>query len=251
MRTLIIDDELAARERLKQLLRSYEFLDCVGEASDGLDALATVHDTRPDLLLLDIQMPGMSGFELLQQIAEASRPLVIFTTGYDEYALAAFDRYALAYLLKPVDAEKLAVALTRAHALWASSVERADEVRRIDQSLSSMALPPMLVGRRQARFYLLRPSKILWISMEGGIAKAYTQDDSYWLTQTLQELEVLLASLHFFRARRDLLVNLAGVHSIKRCDRSSFLLVMNHTRHMELAVSERQAKHLRQILPGL
>src|SRR5450631_1633158 len=118
MRSIIVDDEESARARLGRMLAVHPDIVVVGEARDGLEAVEKVEALRPDLLFLDIQMPGLTGFEVLQAIpAAVAMPLVIFVTGYDQHALAAFEANALAYLLKPVEAERLAQALERARKL--------------------------------------------------------------------------------------------------------------------------------------
>src|ERR1035438_4382925 len=115
MTSLIIDDEPAARSRLRRLLGAHPEIEIVGEASDGLQALESIEQLHPDLVFLDIQMPGLDGFEVLRSIpANVPRPLVVFVTGFDEHALQAFDANALAYLLKPVESDRLAAVLDRA-----------------------------------------------------------------------------------------------------------------------------------------
>src|SRR5262249_61658121 len=119
MRSLLIDDEPDARARLTRLLRDHTEIAIIGEARDGLEASEKIEELQPDLLFLDIEMPGLTGFEVLQSIPNTlPLPLVIFVTGYDQYALAAFEANALAYLLKPVEPERLAKAIKRALMLY-------------------------------------------------------------------------------------------------------------------------------------
>src|SRR4051794_22459197 len=111
MRSLIIDDEAAARSRLTRLLTAHPEVEVAGEASDGLQALDRIEQLRPDLIFLDIQMPGLNGFEVLRSMPGGAQPLVVFVTGFDRHALEAFETNALAYLLKPVERERLAAVL--------------------------------------------------------------------------------------------------------------------------------------------
>ena len=125
MRSLVIDDEADARARLIRLLGAHPEVAVIGEAQDGLEAIEKIEELRPDLLFLDIEMPGLKGFEVLRSIPSAIEiPLVIFTTGYDQHALAAFEANALAYLLKPIEPERLSVAIERSSKLCSLSAEK-------------------------------------------------------------------------------------------------------------------------------
>ena len=118
MRSLVIDDEADARARLIRLLGAHPEVAVIGQAQDGLEAIEKIEELRPDLLFLDIEMPGLKGFEVLRSIPPAIEiPLVIFTTGYDQHALAAFEANALAYLLKPIEPERLSLAIERSSKL--------------------------------------------------------------------------------------------------------------------------------------
>ena len=118
MKCLIVDDEEPARARMRRMLAPYPDLEIVGEARDGIEALRKIEELRPDLLFLDIELPGLAGFEVLHSLPrDLPPPLVIFVTGYDQHALAAFEANALAYLLKPVEPERLAQAVDRARKL--------------------------------------------------------------------------------------------------------------------------------------
>src|SRR6266496_4451756 len=132
MTSLIIDDEAAARSRLARLLSGHPQIKVVGEASNGLQALERIEQLRPDLIFLDIQMPGLDGFEVLRSIpAEAPRPLVVFVTGFDQHALEAFDNNALAYLLKPIEGDRLATVLERAEKICEYERLRNEEARTV------------------------------------------------------------------------------------------------------------------------
>jgi DNA-binding LytR/AlgR family response regulator len=245
MKCLIIDDEAAARSRLARLLSAHPNLEIVGEASDGLQALESIERLRPDLIFLDIQMPGLNGFEVLRSMPQGARqPLVVFVTGFDQHALEAFEANALAYLLKPVESERLAAVLDRAAKIC--------EFERVAQVVRTNIQPlKQIVGRKRDRLVLLAPDEVLYFVAEGGLIKAKTAAESYLVNYQLAELETGLAQSNFFRARRSVLVNLSGVKEIRPYFKSSFLLVMNDAAATEVHVSERQAKLLRQRVPGL
>jgi len=253
MRTLIVDDEADARARLTRLLKKHPELELIGQARDGLEAVEKIESLQPDLLFLDIEMPGLNGFQVLGAIPEKTAlPLVIFVTGYDEHALAAFEANALAYLLKPVEPDRLAVAVERACKLTALAAEQEDEQANIRRLLrETPKVLRQIVCRKQGRVVLVPAEQILWFQVEDGIVKAKTANESYWVNHQLIELESALPSELFFRARREVLVNLSKIREIKPFFKSGFLLVMSDAAGTEIAVSGRQVHPLRQLLPGL
>ncbi|MBZ5619048.1 MAG: LytTR family DNA-binding domain-containing protein [Acidobacteriia bacterium] len=250
MNSLIVDDEASARSRLTRLLSAHPEVRIVGEAADGLEAIERIERLHPDLVFLDIQIPGLDGFQVIRSLRPAvPRPLIVFVTGFDQHALEAFEANALAYLLKPVETERLAAVLERAAKLCEFERLRSEEERRVADTVRSRApVLQQIVGRKRDRFILLSPDDILYFSAENGLLKAKTATDSYLVTYQLAELEAALPP-SFFRARRSVLVNLGRVKEIRPYFKSSFLLAMPDA--AEIAVSERQSKLLRQRIPGL
>lgn len=244
MRSLIVDDEESARERLRRLLTAHPAIEIVGEARDGLEALRQIEALAPELLFLDIELPGLTGFEVLRSLpAGAVMPLVIFVTGYDQHALAAFEANALAYLLKPVEPERLAQAVDRAR--------RLDRDHIIEFAKAAPLALRQIVCRKRDRAVLLPPDEILWFQVEDGIVKAHTATEVFWVNYQLAELESGLPRDRFFRARREVLVNLERIREIRPYFKSGFLLIMADSAATEIVVAERQAKPLRQRIPGL
>ena len=244
MRSIIVDDEESARERLRRMLALHPAIEVLGEARDGLEAVQKIEALQPDLVFLDIELPGLTGFEVLQSIPPGvPLPLVIFVTGYDQHALAAFDANALAYLLKPVEPERLSQAVDRARRL-----DR-DHIYKVAREAPKILR--QIVCRKRDRALLLTPDQIFWFQVEDGIVKAHTAGDTFWVNYQLGELEAGLPAEAFFRARREVLVNLERIREIKPYFKSGFLLVMSDAAGTEIVVSERQAKPLRQRIPGL
>jgi DNA-binding LytR/AlgR family response regulator len=250
MTGLIVDDEASARSRLTRMLAKHPEVSIVGEASDGLEALESIEKLRPDLVFLDIQMPGLDGFQVVRSIAPSlPRPLIIFVTGFDRHALQAFEANALAYLLKPVEDEQLATVLERASKLCAFEKLRNEEDHAVNEVVRSRSLVlEQIVGCKRDRFVLLSPDEILYFNAEDGLVRAKTASESYVVNYQLAELETALAQC-FFRARRSTLVNLRKVKEIRPFFKSSFVLAMPDA--AEIAVSARQAKLLRLRIPGL
>ncbi|NOT60693.1 MAG: response regulator transcription factor [Acidobacteria bacterium] len=256
MRTLIVDDEASARARLRRLLAAHnDAIEIAGEAADGLSALQQITALAPDLLFLDIEMPGLNGFQVLQSLPpDFVLPLVVFVTGYDQHALAAFAANALAYLLKPVETERLALVVDRAQRLHASVAQRAAEQRELSaliQAAPDAAPLRHIVGRKRDRFFLLAPSDVCFFRAQDGIVRAHTASETYWVNYQLNQLEAGLPADQFFRAHRSALVNLACVKELQADFKSSFRLTINDLAHTEIQVSERQAPFLRRRFPGL
>ena len=253
MRCLIIDDESASRSRLKRLLGKYPSVEVIGEAENGMIGLEKVTSLTPDLIFLDIEMPVVSGIQMLKSVPSGfALPLVIFVTGYDAYALAAFEADALAYLLKPVEEERLAAVLERAQRLTAEPAGRAAAQSHLTTIVSKRRIRiDQIVGKKRDRLILLHPAEIIYFSAEDGLVKAHTARDTYMVDLTLNDLEESLLHLRFFRAHRSALVNLNQIREIQPSFRSSYILLMGNSANTEVQVSERQAKSLRERIPGL
>jgi two-component system LytT family response regulator len=253
MNSLIVDDEPGARSHLTRLLRQFPDVVVAGEAADGLQAIEAIDRLHPELLFLDIEMPGLNGFEVLRSISpSAPLPLVIFVTGYDQHAIAAFEANALAYLLKPVDPQRLGVAVDRARRLNESADEKESEQESMRQA---MVAPPkalrQIVCRRADRVLLIPVEQVLWFYVDSGIVRAKTASDSFSVNYQLTELEAALPPDLFFRARREILVNLTAIREIRPYFRGSFLLIMSDAASTEIALSERRVRPFRDRLPGL
>jgi two-component system LytT family response regulator len=209
MRVLIVDDERPARERLRTLLAAFPDLEVVGECEDGESALQQIGDLHPDLVMLDVQMPGPSGIELAGSLP-APRPKIIFCTAYDQYAVDAFELCAVDYLLKPVNRSRLAQAIDRVRAL------SADELNgNIDRALQRpRPAPARFLVRHGARCIVIPQKDVVYLGSEGGLTKLYTCDRHHVMDPTLNDFERRLDPAVFFRISRTALVNLDWVTSV-------------------------------------
>ncbi|QNH61167.1 LytR/AlgR family response regulator transcription factor [Hymenobacter sediminicola] len=218
MNVLLVDDSRLARTELRHLLQAFPDVTVVGEARHAAEARARLQDLRPDLLLLDIHMPGETGFELLASLEAA--PHVIFTTAYDEYALRAFEVNALDYLLKPVQENRLAAALEKARAkLLAPAVVEA--VAAPAQSVPDEPPPTLLTEHDQVfvkdgeRCWFVRLSDIRLFEINGSYTQIYFEQHRPLIPRTLQHLEQRLDHKVFFRANRQQIINLKWIESIE------------------------------------
>jgi two-component system, LytTR family, response regulator len=213
IRTLIVDDESSARERVRRLLEKESDVEVIGECENGVEALAALRRQKPDLLLLDIQMPEMDGFDVLRNLG-GELPAVIFVTAFDRYAVKAFEVHALDYLLKPFKPARLSAALEHVRVHLAASVK--DGVsERVRALLAEAAAQPACVSRiavRQGeRVRFIPTTEIDWIEASGNYIVLHVGTEKHTLRETLASIEAKLPSRRFLRLSRSAIVNLERV----------------------------------------
>jgi two-component system LytT family response regulator len=236
IRTIIVDDEPLARRGLELRLREAADVAVVRQCANGREALAAIAEEQPDLMFLDIQMPGMSGLDVVARVPQESMPMVVFVTAFDSYAVRAFEAHALDYLLKPVDDDRLAAALDRVRAQW--------QLRQaLDQRAQLLALLAEVTGkgelsaddvaaaaagagtpRRYASMLPIRSGRetvrldvatIEWVDAAGDYMCVHAAGQTHVLRATMKELEDMLDPAVFQRVHRSTIVNLASVHSLR------------------------------------
>ena len=245
---LIADDEASARSRLRRLLAPYSF-ELLEDARDGLEALEAIQKHRPQVVFLDVQMPGLSGFEVVEALTAEVMPLIVFVTAYDDYALAAFEANAVAYLLKPVVEDKLKTVLSRIEQLVRSPGEAQQEAARTTAAASTKPQPLHHVLAVQRDGYALIPlADVCYFQVEDGVTHVKTATASFRTNYAINDLEARLPAPMFFRAHRSTIVNLDKVATISPMFKGALLLTMKDARNSEIQVSERQAKHVRELL---
>ncbi len=203
IRAIIVDDEAVARSRLRRLLQSAPDVEVVAECADGAAALAAIREQAPQLVLLDIQMPGMTGFDMLDEIPHEQRPAVIFVTAFDEHAVRAFDECALDYLLKPVDPERLMKSIDRIAARLAGG-----------QGGEPQPAQTRFLVRNQGRVEVVTTDLIEWIEAAGNYAILHTGKENHIIRQTMNSLEARLPE-SFLRVSRSAILNL---RCVVRCE---------------------------------
>ena len=212
IRTLVIDDEQPARERLKQLLSAHPDVEIVGEADDGVEAAEKIAELSPDLLLLDIQMPGASGLDVAASLGRP-RPAVIFCTAFDQYAVDAFELSALDYLLKPVNRARLAAALDRVRAAAATAPPGRD--RALEQLTQAAGMAPTrFLARRGNRFRVVPTQEVVAFIFVDGITHLLTATEQLSMQPTLAALARRLDD-QFFQVSRNAIIRLDAVKEAK------------------------------------
>jgi len=213
IRTLVIDDEQPARERLKQLLSAHPDVEIVGEADDGVEAAEQIAALSPDLVLLDIQMPGASGLDVAASLGKP-RPAVIFCTAFDQYAVDAFELSALDYLLKPVNRARLAAALDRVRA--SAQVSPPPRDRAIENLAQAAGMAPArFLARRGNRFRVVPANEVVAFTFVDGITHLLTATEQLSMQPTLASLARRLDSENFFQVSRNAIIRLDAVKEAK------------------------------------
>lgn len=231
IRTLLVDDEQPARERLKQLLAAHPDVEIVGEAEDGVQAAERIAELTPDLVLLDIQMPGASGLDVVASLGK-QRPAVIFCTAYDQYAVDAFELSALDYLLKPVNRARLAAALERVRV----SSDTSGRDRAIEKLTQSQGLAPTrFLARRGARFRVVPATEVVAFTFIDGITHLLTATDQLSMQPSLASLARRLDARQFFQVSRTAIVRLDAVKEAKPFSDGNGEIVLSNGQTMPVA----------------
>jgi two-component system LytT family response regulator len=226
LRCLIVDDEPLARRRLKGLLKDEPDVEIAGECEDGPSAVATTKRLTPDVIFLDVQMPGMSGFDVIDALGPAHRPAIVFVTAYDDYALQAFDAHAVDYLLKPFDRKRLRHALGRARAL---TLHDQDLGRRLSAMMADIrgGVPEDRVAvRARDRVYFVRADEIDWIEASGHYVTLHTGRNEHLIRNTITNLESRLDPRRFARVHRSVIVNIDRIRELLPAFHGEFTIVL-------------------------
>ena len=256
LRTIVVDDEQLARDELCFLLGQLNDLEVVGQAANGIEALRVVEETSPDLVMLDVQMPGLTGFEVARRLVRAGVDAqFIFVTAYDQHAIEAFEVNAVDYLLKPVEAERLATAVDRARRRiqtdrTAERERSTDELERLLQLLSDRQdRRDQLAVKVADRFLLVQSDEVVHASVEDDVITVVTNSLSGTSNyRTLDELQARLDPAVFWRVHRSHLVNINKIKEIVPWFSRNYILKMRDGKGTEIPVSRSQTKRLREYL---
>ncbi|HEU0012879.1 MAG TPA: LytTR family DNA-binding domain-containing protein [Longimicrobium sp.] len=228
LRVLVVDDEPLARQRLRALLEQAEGVEIAGECADGEDAVEAILRLEPDVVFLDVQMPELTGLEVIEAVGEERMPVVVFVTAYDEHALRAFEAGAADYLLKPFPNHRFEAALerARARATWRAD-ERAGDLRAV---LAAAAGPgayrERLVSRVGARIIFIPTAEVDWINQEANYARLHVGPRTYLVRDTMGQLEAKLDPARFLRIHRSTIVALRFLKEVESQPRGGYVCVL-------------------------
>lgn len=231
MKALLVDDERLARAGLKRLLKAHDDITIVGEAANAEEATAQIQRLHPDVVFLDVEMPGRSGLEMLEELDEL--PAVIFTTAHEDYAVRAFEFSAVDYLLKPIIAERLAAALDR--------LRRAAKTKEAGTDRDSRVFL-----RDGERCWIVALEEIRMLESEGNYTRVYFGENRPLIYKSLNALEARLNPAIFFRASRSHIVNLRNIQSL--ASQPDGGLVATLTGGLKIGISRRQSRKLRELM---
>lgn len=249
LRTLIVDDEPIARQILREELEQLDDIEIAGEAADGTAALAVIREISPDLIFLDLQMPGLSGFDVIRKLPSSGRiPMVVIVTAYDQHAIQAFEAGAIDYLLKPISQDRLALAVERALRLCSRPAALAEQLANVQQVSESpnIRVARRIVARSGDEYLLLNAEEVYAFQAEGDLVWIITAKKRYLATQSLKVIQEKLQNTSFRRIHRKALVNIDHVRKMSTLSSQRWLVTLSNSQ--EFIVSKRQARNVRQLL---
>lgn len=252
IRAMVVDDEAMARERVVSLLRQEQDIELIGECSDGEQAVSAINSQQPDLVFLDVQMPAVDGFRVIEQVGPDKMPAVVFVTAYDEYAVRAFEVHALDYLLKPFGKERFLQTLQHAR----SHVERrraGDLGKRLMALVQDIKPEPQkldrLVVKSGGRVFFLRTEDIVWIEAAGNYVRLHLAEDSHLFRETMNGIEARLDPRRFVRIHRSRIVNSDRIKELQPWFNGEYVVVLQNGTRLTLSrgyrekLQERLGKH--------
>ena len=245
MRTLIIDDERLARNELRRMLENFPKINIVGEAANADEALPMIDELQPDLLFLDIQMPGKNGFELLQAI-EGKAPDVVFTTAYDEYAIKAFEFNALDYLLKPIELHRLSEAINRVEEEMQHHAPDANRPAASEPGNRVLGENDQVFVKDGEKCWFVKLGKVRLFESMGNYVRLFFDDQKPLILKSLNALEDRLDAATFFRANRKHIINLTWIEKIEPWFSGGLLVTLRGGDKIE--ISRRQAIRFKDLL---
>jgi two-component system LytT family response regulator len=245
IRVLIADDEAPTRVRMRQLLSAHADVEVSGEAQSGVEAMELAVQLRPDVIFLDIQMPGCSGIDVASCLPNP-RPHVIFCTAYDQYAVEAFELHAVDYLLKPIARARLAQAMDRVRAMPPAASQEA----ALDRAIRGQRpAPARFLVRSGAHYLVIGEARVLYFGTEGSLTRLVADNGQYWMDPSLNDLQERLEPTRFFRISRAALVNLGAVTEVIPMAGSGGEVVLKNGQRLE--VSRRRFRELLEALGGV
>jgi len=254
MKAFLVDDESLALKRLQRMLAVTGRVEIAGTSTDPVEAVEAILKTKPDVLFLDIEMPGMTGFQMLSELDPQQQPLIVFTTAYDQYALEAFGVNSVDYLLKPIDAPQLARALDKVDRMR-GGVEPRPEIRELLDRIAALAAgggqpayPDRIASRTGERVELIELARVTHFFARDKLTYAATAAKNHVVDHTIQELEQKVDPRKFVRIHRAILLNLDYVHELHTWFAGRMMVRLKDEKHTELTVSRDRVRALKERL---
>src|SRR5216117_737836 len=253
--TIIVDDEKPARDELAFLLKSFPEINLIGQGKNGVEAVSLIKEHAPDLVFLDVQMPGLDGFGVLKKLVErkARVPHVVFATAFDHYAVQAFDVNAVDYVLNPFDKSRVAKAIARARREMEADTSPAERLEKLVNQLAApkptaSSAPVKLLVKSQQRLLLVDAEDLVFATITDGLISVCAREtDGTSNYSTLEEMHAALDADVFWRPHRSYLVNIHHIKEVVPWFKSSYMLKMNDKKQTEVPVSRQQTKRLREL----
>jgi two-component system LytT family response regulator len=243
IRVLVVDDEALARERACQLLKSDSEIEVIGHAADGQTAVEKIQQDKPDLVLLDVQMPELDGFAVVEAIGADKMPAVIFVTAHEKFALKAFDVNAIDYLLKPYDRERFETALRRAKEQLARA-KSGDLQTRMTALLGDLKTQPKtanrLVVKTEGRVLLLRNEDVDWVEAADNYIVLHVGPDTHMLRETMNSIESRLPAEKFIRVNRSTIVNIDRIKELQPLFHGEYVIILKNGAKLTLSRGYRE-----------
>jgi len=241
-----VDDEPLARERIRDILETDSEIEIIGECAGGDEAIEAIERQTPDLVFLDVEMPGKDGFAVLEELGPERIPAIIFVTAYDQYAVRAFEVYALDYLLKPFDQERFEKALQRAKAHIQN--EKSENItERILSALEEIKSKPVhlerLVIKMNGHVFFVKTNDIDWLEAEGNYVRLHAGKESYLLRDTISALEGQLDTKRFVRVHRSAIVNVDRIQELQAWFHGEYRIILREGVQLTLSRSYREKLH--------
>jgi two-component system, LytTR family, response regulator LytT len=255
MNVIIVDDEKPARDELTFLLKAVQEVNVIGQGKNGVEALALIKEHSPDLVFLDVQMPGLDGFGVLKKLVERKMkmPHVVFATAFDQYAVQAFEVNAVDYVLKPFDKSRIAKTILRVRKMIETQTSATDRLEQLVAQLGAVTQAPpspavkVLINTQQ-RLLLVDAEDMIFATIDGGMISVVARDlEGSSNYRTLEEMEEALASDVFWRPHRSYLVNIHHIKEVIPWFKSTYMLKMDDKKQTQVPVSRSQTKRLREL----
>jgi two-component system LytT family response regulator len=231
LRTVIVDDEELGRDRIQSLLEMQPDVEIVGVCNDGTSAVETIDRTQPDLVFLDVQMPGMDGFEVIENLDSAKLPAVVFVTAHDGHAIRAFEIHALDFLLKPFDQTRFEKALERARTQIGKNHSQGPAidsriVSLLEELREERKYPERLIVKSSGRVFFVRTEEIDWVEASGNYVKIHTKSEAHLLRESMKNMEAKLDPKTFVRIHRSAIVNIDRIKELEPWFHGEYIVIM-------------------------